>query len=137
MSDEKKEVKAFTVGFNIGMFTILYSWLCLMIPSLGLQAIFNLSVDDKMYKLLLTVFQIICAILGNKFAIKASTKNIKLDGTALKTVLVSVLTTSIFVFVLEIIIGTGTLVPFKNILGFIVLLITYVISNNYFIKKLY
>lgn len=135
MEDQKKEISGITVGFNVGMFTLLYSWLLLFIPAILLQNILDLHVDDELYILLLTPFQIGCAFLGNKFAIKSSTKNKIISENPLKTIIVSVITTSILVFIIEIVIGTGTLVPFKNILGFILLLITYIISNIVFKKN--
>lgn len=136
LEKEIKEVSAVTVGFNIAMFTILYSWLLMMIPAIAIQSLLKLDVDDTLYRFIIIPFQIIATVIGNKNAIKASIKNIKVKDSISKVVSISVIVTSMFIFVIELVIGTGTLVPLKSILGFIVLVITYVLSNNYFLKKM-
>ena len=136
LDKEIKEVGAGTVGINIAMFTILYSWLLMMIPAFVIQLLLKIDVEDALYRLIIIPFQIIAAVIGNRNAIKAAVKNIKVKDSITKVKSISVVITSMFVFFIEIVVGTGTLVPLKNILGFIVLVITYVLSNNYFLKKM-
>ena len=135
MEKEKELVGVGTVSFNIGIFTIVYSWLLLIIPALAIQGIFNLNVDDFKYQLIFMPFQIIAAFLGNKIAVKKAIKGIDIDGNFITTFFLSVFISASIIFVIQILIGIGALVPFNSILGFIIILITYMISNYILLKK--
>ena len=86
--------------------------------------------------LALVPFQIGVAILGAKSAIKGVTNDISDESNKMKILICTIVIEAIAIFVIEIVIGTGMLVPLRNIIGFIVLIVTYIISNHVFLKRI-
>jgi len=131
-----KKVNEIVVGFSTAMFTIFYSWLMMAVPSFILQLVFKMRNDTDSYMLALVPFQIGVAILGVKIAIKGVTKDISDESNKMKILICTIVIEAIAIFVIEIVIGTGMLVPLRNIIGFIVLIVTYIISNHVFLKRI-
>jgi len=131
-----KKVNEIVVGFSTAMFTIFYSWLMMAVPSFILQLVFKMRNDTDSYMLALVPFQIGVAILGAKIAIKGVTKDISDESNKMKILICTIVIEAIAIFVIEIVIGTGMLVPLRNIIGFIVLIVTYIISNHVFLKRI-
>lgn len=136
MEGNSKKVNEIVVGFSTAMFTIFYSWLMMAVPSFILQLVFKMRNDTDSYMLALVPFQIGVAILGVKIAIKGVTKDISDESNKMKILICTIVIEAIAIFVIEIVIGTGMLVPLRNIIGFIVLIVTYIISNHVFLKRI-
>ena len=136
MEGNSKKVNEIVVGFSTAMFTIFYSWLMMAVPSFILQLVFKMRNDTDSYMLALVPFQIGVAILGAKIAIKGVTKDISDESNKMKILIFTIVIEAIAIFVIEIVIGTGMLVPLRNIIGFIVLIVTYIISNHVFLKRI-
>lgn len=136
MKENSKKVNEIVVGFSTAMFTIFYSWLMMAVPSFILQLVFKMRNDTVSYMLALVPFQIGIAILGAKIAIKGVTKDISDESNKMKILICTIVIEAIAIFVIEIVIGTGMLVPLRNIIGFIVLIVTYIISNHVFLKRI-
>ena len=136
MEGNSKKVNEIVVGFSTAMFTIFYSWLMMVVPSFILQLVFKMRNDTDSYMLALVPFQIGVAILGAKIAIKGVTKDISDESNKMKILICTIVIEAIAIFVIEIVIGTGMLVPLRNIIGFIVLIVTYIISNHVFLKRI-
>ena len=136
MEGNSKKVNEIVVGFSTAMFTIFYSWLMMVVPSFILQLVFKMRNDTDSYMLALVPFQIGVAILGTKIAIKGVTKDISDESNKMKILICTIVIEAIAIFVIEIVIGTGMLVPLRNIIGFIVLIVTYIISNHVFLKRI-
>ncbi len=136
MEGNSKKVNEIVVGFSTAMFTIFYSWLMMAVPSFILQLVFKMRNDTDSYMLALVPFQIGVAILGAKIAIKGVTKDISDESNKMKILICTIVIEAIAIFVIEIVIGTGMLVPLRNIIGFIVLIVTYIISNHVFLKRI-
>lgn len=136
MEGNSKKVNEIVVGFSTAMFTIFYSWLMMAVPSFILQLVFKMRNDTASYMLALVPFQIGVAILGTKIAIKGVTKDISDESNKMKILICTIVIEAIAIFVIEIVIGTGMLVPLRNIIGFIVLIVTYIISNHVFLKRI-
>ena len=134
MEGNSKKVNEIVVGFSTAMFTIFYSWLMMAVPSFILQLVFKMRNDTDSYMLALVPFQIGVAILGAKIAIKGVTKDISDESNKMKILICTIVIEAIAIFVIEIVIGTGMLVPLRNIIGFIVLIVTYIISNHVFLN---
>ena len=64
------------------------------------------------------------------------TKDISDESNKMKILICTIVIEAIAIFVIEIVIGTGMLVPLRNIIGFIVLIVTYIISNHVFLKRI-
>ena len=136
MEGNSKKVNEIVVGFSTAMFTIFYSWLMMAVPSFILQLVFKMRNDTDSYMLALVPFQIGVAILATKIAIKGVTKDISDESNKMKILICTIVIEAIAIFVIEIVIGTGMLVPLRNIIGFIVLIVTYIISNHVFLKRI-
>jgi len=136
VKENSKKVNEIVVGFSTAMFTIFYSWLMMAVPSFILQLVFKMRNDTVSYMLALVPFQIGIAILGAKIAIKGVTKDISDESNKMKILICTIVIEAIAIFVIEIVIGTGMLVPLRNIIGFIVLIVTYIISNHVFLKRI-
>ena len=133
MGKEKKIIGVGTVSFNIGIFTMLYSWLLAAFFNVLVQEIFSLNIG----RLFFIPFQIIAAFLGNIFAIKQATKGISINGTLLTTIFLSVFISLSVITTIQMLIGFDLLVPFNSILGLVIILIIYIISSYFSLKKVF
>ena len=132
---EKKETKAAVFGLEMGIITIFMNWVLLMIPSFLIQGIFKLRVRDTEYMMIFCGFQLLMAFLAPMLTIRSSIKKAVVENSPTTAAIVSALVTIAVVFGIELVIGTGAIVPFKSILGFIAFAIVNLISNIIFMKK--
>ena len=132
---EKKETKAAVFGLEMGIITIFMNWVLLMIPSFLIQGIFKLRVRDTEYMMIFCGFQLLMAFLAPMLTIRSSIKKAVVENSPTTAAIVSAVVTIAVVFGIELVIGTGAIVPFKSILGFIAFAIVNLISNIIFMKK--
>ena len=132
---EKKETKAAVFGLEMGIITIFMNWVLLMIPSFLIQGIFKVRVRDTEYMMIFCGVQLLMAFLAPMITIRSSIKKAVVENSPTTAAIVSALVTIAVVFGIELVIGTGAIVPFKSILGFIAFAIVNLISNIIFMKK--
>ena len=132
---EKKETKAAVFGLEMGIITIFMNWVLLMIPSFLIQGIFKVRVRDTEYMMIFCGFQLLMAFLAPMLTIRSSIKKAVVENSPTTAAIVSAVVTIAVVFGIELVIGTGAIVPFKSILGFIAFAIVNLISNIIFMKK--
>ncbi len=136
MNENSKRVNEIIIGFSAAMFTIFYSWVLMFIPTFLLQIVFNLTTNEKLYVLAVAPFQIGLAVLGSKIAIKQVAKDISEENNKIKILISIIVIEAITLFVVELVLGTGTLLPFKNFLGFLIIMLTYIISDRIFLNRI-
>jgi hypothetical protein len=132
---EKKETKAAVFGLETGIITIFMNWVLLMIPSFLIQGILKLDVDDTEFMKIFCVFQLLMAFVAPMITIRSSIKKAVVENLPTTASIVSAIVTIAVVFGIELVIGTGAIVPFKSIVGFIAFAIVNLTSNIIFMKK--
>ena len=132
---EKKETKAAVFGLETGIITIFMNWVLLLIPSFLIQGILKLDVDDIEFMKIFCAFQLIMAFVAPMITIRSSIKKAVVENLPTTASIVSAIVTIAVVFGIELVIGTGAIVPFKSIVGFIAFAIVNLISNIIFMKK--
>ena len=132
---EKKETKAAVFGLETGIITIFMNWVLLMIPSFLIQGIFKLDVDDTEFMMIFCGVQLLMAFVAPMITIRSSIKKAVVENSPTTASIVSAIVTIAVVFGIELVIGTGAIVPFKSIVGFIAFAIVNLTSNIIFMKK--
>lgn len=133
--NEKKEISAIRLGIKTGFYTLVWNWVCLIIPSMAVQ-ILGFEHESMTYELVMVIFKILAGVYGVKLALDASLSASRIKSEDItKSAIVSTITISILAFLLVIVLPFMPIAPFNNLFGVLIMIIVYYFSNMYFRKK--
>jgi len=127
-----KDKNAISCGLEAGLYNLAINWVLLIIPALFIQVVLDVRHGSPTYVLMLGAFQIMMAFLTPYISIRNVGRTVNLVESPAKAAIISALTTIIIVFIIEVVIGTGTLVPFGSVFGFILFVLIYLFSSYIF-----
>lgn len=132
LKKEKKSASEIGLGVKVGLYTIVWSWVTLMIPALGIQFL-GIKHNSVFYNNFIAVMDIVVGIIGVYLALKAAFGSSKMANDKSNTVVIcATITTTVVNFFTGAILP---LVPYQNYFGLIIMFVVYAISNFTLIKK--
>lgn len=132
LKKEKKSANEIGLGIKVGLYTIVWSWVSLIIPALGIQFL-GINNNSFFYNNFIAIMDLVVGIIGVYLALKAAFSSSKMANDKSNTVAIcATITTTVVNFFTC---GILPLVPYKNYFGLIIMFVVYAISNFILIKK--